>query len=85
MLQLFALFNNFIQNKNQQKSADVALKRLNELIAQLPNMSQEDLESFKTDLISYLNLEYGIDKNDVCFTVSGTDVTMHAKIPTMVK
>ena len=74
MLTILTMFNNFFNNKHEERSADIAIKRLNELIAKLPTMSTADIEIFKQDMLSYLASEHGVDKNNVFFTVTGNDV-----------
>jgi hypothetical protein len=82
MLQLIAL----LFNKNQQsKSANIALKRLNEIISQLPNISQAELELLQKDLVYCLYSKYGFNKKNVYFDVSGNKLTMHANMEDIIR
>jgi septum formation topological specificity factor MinE len=73
---------NLLQIRSKDRSADVAIDRLNQLLSKLPNIKQLDLEKFKKDLLYFLNMEYNIDTKDVLFSVNESKVTIQTTMPT---
>lgn len=73
---------NLLPIRSKDRSADVAIDRLNQLLSKLPNIKQLDLEKFKKDLLYFLNMEYNIDTKDVLFSVNESKVTIQATMPT---
>lgn len=81
-MHLLDSIRNLLQIRSKDRSADVAIDRLNQLLSKLPNIKQLDLEKFKKDLLYFLNMEYNIDTKDVLFSVNESKVTIQATMPT---
>ena len=62
----------FKVKKNQ--SASIAIKRLNELIEKIPDI--QNIENIKASIISHLETNHGIDKNQVYFNIAEQSFTI---------
>jgi hypothetical protein len=83
MINFFTLLNKSFGAKSKNKSADVAIERLNKLLSQLPNIKKIDLEKFKKDLVYFLNIEYNIDQKDILFSINDNQVTIQTTMPSI--
>jgi len=83
MVNFFTLLTKAFRVESKNKSADVAIERLNKLLSQLPNIKKIDLEKFKKDLVYFLNIEYNIDKKDVLFSINDNQITIQTTMPSI--